>query len=38
MEKFVIKKSTETNFYKSIRFPVKINSQIIDIVKKPTKD
>lgn len=38
MEKFVIKKSTETNFYKSIRFPVEINSQIIDIVKKPTKD
>ena len=37
MEKFVIKKSTETNFYKSIRFPVEINSQIIDIVEKANK-
>ena len=32
MEKFVMKKSTEANIYKSIRFPVEINSQIIDIV------
>ena len=27
MEKFVMKKSTEANIYKSIRFPVEINSQ-----------
>ena len=28
MDKFVMKKSTEANIYKSIRFPVEINSQI----------
>lgn len=38
MEKFVMKKSTEANIYKSIRFPVEINSQIIDIVEKLTRD
>ena len=37
MEKFVMKKSTEANIYKSIRFPVEINSQIIDIVEKANK-
>ena len=34
MDKFVMKKSTEANIYKSIRFPVEINSQIIEIVDK----
>lgn len=34
MENFIMKKSTEANIYKSIRFPVEINSQIIDIVNK----
>ena len=29
MDKFVMKKSAEANIYKSIRFPVEINSQII---------
>ena len=37
MEKFVMKKSKEANIYKSIRFPVEINSQIIDIVEKANK-
>lgn len=37
MEKFVMKKSAEANIYKSIRFPVEINSQIIDIVEKANK-
>lgn len=34
MDKFVMKKSTEANIYKNIRFPVEINSQIIEIVEK----
>ena len=34
MENFVMKKSTDANIYKSIRFPVDINSKIIDIVDK----
>ena len=34
MEKFVMKKSAEANIYKSIRFPVEINSKIIEIVDK----
>lgn len=33
MDKFVMKKSTEANIYKSIRFPVEINDAINDIVK-----
>lgn len=34
MENFVMKKSTDANIYKSIRFPVDINSKIIEIVDK----
>lgn len=34
MEKFVMKKSTEANIYKSIRFPVEINDTINEIVAK----
>lgn len=34
MEKFVMKKSVEANIYKSIRFPVDINSKIIELVDK----
>ena len=34
MEKFTMKKSSEANIYKSIRFPVDINSKIIEIVDK----
>ena len=33
MDKFVMKKSTEANIYKSIRFPVEINEAINEIVK-----
>ncbi len=33
MDKFVMKKSTEANIYKSIRFPVEINDAINEIVK-----
>ncbi len=32
-----MKKFTEANIYKSIRFPVEINSQIIEIVNKTNK-
>lgn len=34
MEKFVMKKSTEANIYKSIRFPVEVNNKINQIVDK----
>lgn len=34
MDKFIMKKSSEANIYKSIRFPVDINSKIIEIVDK----
>lgn len=34
MEKFVMKKSLDANIYKSIRFPVDINSKIIEVVDK----
>ena len=34
MENLVMKKSTDANIYKSIRFPVDINSKIIEIVDK----
>ena len=34
MENFVMKKSTEANIYKSIRFPIDINDKIIEIVNK----
>ena len=33
MDKFVMKKSTEANIYKSIRFSVEINEAINEIVK-----
>ena len=32
MEKFIMKKSTEANIYKSIRFPIEINEKINSIV------
>ena len=32
MDKFIMKKSTEANIYKSIRFPAEINDQINNIV------
>ena len=32
MDKFVMKKSTEANIYKSIRFPVEINSYIVRLI------
>lgn len=38
MDKFVMKKSTEVNIYKSIRLPVEINSQIIELLKKLIKN
>lgn len=34
MEKFVMKKSTDANIYKSIRFPTEINDKINSIVNK----
>ena len=34
MDKFIMKKSTEANIYKSIRFPAEINDQINNIVNK----
>lgn len=34
MEKFVMKKSSDANIYKSIRFPVEINDKINNIVNK----
>ncbi len=34
MDKFVMKKSSEANIYKSIRFPVEINDAINAIVQK----
>ena len=34
MDKFVMKKSTEANIYKSIRFPTDINDKINSIVNK----
>lgn len=37
MKKFVMKKSAEANIYKSISFPVELNSQIIDIVENANK-
>ena len=37
MEKFVMKKSIEAYIYKSIRFPVDINSKIIELVDKANK-
>ena len=37
MDNFVMKKSTEANIYKSIRFPVEINDRINDIVNNANK-
>ena len=37
MDKFVMKKSTEANIYKSIRFPTEINDKINSIVNKANK-
>ena len=37
MDKFIMKKSTEANIYKSIRFPVEINDAINNIVQKANK-
>ena len=34
MEKFVMKKSSDANIYKSIRFPTEINDEINIIVNK----
>ena len=34
MDKFIMKKSTEANIYKSIRFPVEINDAIINLIQK----
>ena len=34
MDKFIMKKSTEANIYKSIRLPVEINDAINNIVQK----
>lgn len=34
MEKFIMKKSTDANIYKSIRFPVEINDKINNVVNK----
>ena len=34
MDKFVMRKSSEANIYKSIRFPVEINDAINAIVQK----
>ena len=37
MEKFVMKKSSDANIYKSIRFPTEINEQINNIVNEANK-
>ena len=34
MDKFIMKKATEANIYKSIRFPVEINDAINNIIQK----
>ncbi len=34
MEKFTMKKSSDANIYKSIRFPTEINTKINEIVNK----
>ena len=34
MDKFVMKKSSDANIYKSIRFPTEINDEINNIVNK----
>lgn len=37
MDKFIMKKSSDTNIYKSIRFPTEINDQINAIVNEANK-
>ena len=37
MDKFIIKKSSDANIYKSIRFPTEINDQINAIVNEANK-
>ena len=37
MDKFVMKKSSDANIYKSIRFPAEINEQINNIVNEANK-
>ena len=37
MENFIMKKSTEANIYKSIRFPIDINDRINEIVNEANK-
>lgn len=37
MDKFVMKKSSDANIYKSIRFPTEINDQINSIVNEANK-
>ncbi len=37
MDKFVMKKSSDANIYKSIRFPTEINDQINAIVNNANK-
>lgn len=37
MDKFIMKKSSDANIYKSIRFPTEINDQINAIVNESNK-
>lgn len=37
MDKFIMKKSSDANIYKSIRFPSEINDQINSIVNEANK-
>ena len=37
MDKFIMKKSSDANIYKSIRFPTEINDQINTIVNEANK-
>ncbi len=37
MDKFIMKKSSDANIYKSIRFPTEINDQINAIVNEANK-
>jgi len=38
MEEFIIKKSSEANIYKSIRFPVEVDNIIKSIIAEANKD
>ena len=37
MDKFIMKKSSDANIYKSIRFPTEINDEINKIIEKANK-